>query len=176
MSLPTGPKTISLMIIKNIQDLTETALGIIRSLPEAEKRLFPNEAILNISIKAISSFYPSSLFPGGEFKYDKKIVDSFKPSFNMAEEIYKGLKKHINHAIAEAARTRDEKYFLDNYDTLFSPLLEQGQIVGDQVMKFKFFLSCPSIKKDDREIVWQFFEQILDLLEKEEYYIENYLK
>lgn len=173
--LSTGSKTISLMIMKNIQDLTETALNIIRSLPDSDKKLFPNESLLNISISTLSSSYPSALFPGGEFKYDKKIVDAFNPLFNISTDIYKGLKEHLTHSIAEAARQRNEKYFLQNYDSLFSPLLTKP-VIGDQVMKFKFFLTCPSIKKEDRESVWEFFEQILDLLENEQYYIENYLK
>src|SRR4051812_19263412 len=112
MDITTEKLAIALKLIKDLEDLSETALAVLRGIDMKKRTNLPDEFLLKTCINAIKEFYPADLFTDEGFVYNSKVIEDFRSKAGMSIKIYKALKDRINDKIVKCINNKDLDFVL----------------------------------------------------------------
>lgn len=166
-------KFMASILLKNIYDMCCAGELIIAKNPKNENIV--NPSIVKIFKIYLKTYYSNDFFIesdqfGTEPNWEK--INSFnEDKFNDSCKIYMAIKKNVINKpkIYDSILKRDKKYFIDNFDDLFMNLP-----MAEYLSNFKKFIEDDTIcSKEDQEIIWSYFEVIIDLFFNEDEYISS---
>lgn len=166
-------KYLAFLICKNLTDLGETGLSILNYMNESgiSTQGLPEKSTIGLCQSIIQKFYSDNMFIEDE--------DGFRPNWDAVNgydttktqtsyRIYRAIKNNVvdkpeSKDIQKAVDERNKKFFVANFDKIFADIpFKQG------LTEFKNFLNSPHVTQEHQNIVWAFFETLLDLFLDEE--------
>jgi hypothetical protein len=178
---PTREKLyLSFLICKNLSDLCETGRTIINNIESKGNSVkdLPNKDSIALCQQVLSRFYSNDMFiedPEFGNRPNWKIVEKYKNKGEGACKIYRAIHKNIilkpgGKDIQKAIKTKNLKYFTENFDKIFADIPET---FTEPLNKFKNFVSSPYALNKDQVYIWDFFENLLDIFIYEKENLED---
>jgi hypothetical protein len=165
---------IAYLLTKQLCDLCETGCAIINELTELDREQMPSKKTLMVLKEILSHWYSNDMFVESKkygVKPDWHVVESFdKSPTNPAWILYILIIEGITPEIVKAVENRDRNYFYNNFDSIFAKL---PQVLSDSIGPFKNFIKSKVVSKEDRETVFDFFQEITVLITDRNTTIEN---
>jgi hypothetical protein len=157
------------MVCKNLADLCETGRAILDDMQSRGMSVnnLPRASDIQMCQRVFDRFYSESMFQEddelGSIPNWDAISNFDQRRGNGAFKIYLCIKhnvidKPIGKDIQIAAQRRDEKYFIDNFDTIFANVPFK-----DALLKFKNFVASNAVLETHREYIWDFFDSLMEI-------------
>lgn len=155
---------ISALICKNLADMSETCESMIERMGEMDD--LPSLSTLGMISNSLNMYCDSEIIVDGEPNWDG-ISRLSREKRETVCRLYKMIKRNItdqplSEGIRKSVERRDKQFFVKHYDTLFKDVPFKETLV-----KFKNFLICPHVSKEDQELIWKYFDVILDIINNE---------
>lgn len=174
---------LSFLVCKNLSDLCETGRAIINNIESQGNPvgLLPNRDDIALCQQVLSRFYSNTMFIEDEEYGNRpnwKVVDQFGSKGEGAGKIYRAIHKNIilkpgGEDIQVAIKKKDKKYFLENFDGIFTDIPSK---FSGALCKFKNFIASPYTITEEQDYIWDFFESLLDIFIYEKDNLEDLQK
>lgn len=171
-------KYLAFLVCKNLTDLGETGLSIINSMLSKGVPVdgLPEPSTIGICQTIIQKFYSDDMFIPDEegFSPNWSAVNRFnKTKTESSYRIYRAIRNNVVETpkakdIQKAITDRNKDFFLKNFDSIFADVPFK-----DGLIEFKNFLKSPYVSSEHQDIVWDFFDVLLDLFLEEEEILED---
>lgn len=167
------------MVCKNLADLCETGRAILDDMQSrgVSVQNLPRASDIQMCQGILNRFYHENMFqedPELGFIPNWQAIQRFdKRKANGAYKIYGCIKRNvvdkpIGQEIQEAAQTRNQDYFINNFDTIFANVPFKNAL-----LKFKNFVASSAVLEDHREYVWDFFDSLMEIFINEKQNLED---
>lgn len=160
------------LICKNLTDLCETGISILNNTkikaPKNVMITLPNIDVMTQCRYILNNFYTDKMFKTDDEYGNLPIweeINKFPREKQLtACKIYRCLKENIldkpdSKLLQSAIKKRNKEYFIKNFDNIFANIPFQTYL-----NQFKNFISTDYVKKDDQELIWEFFDSLIDIL------------
>jgi hypothetical protein len=170
-----GELFLSFLVVKNVTDLCETGRAILDEMSETGANLtgLPSKSTMALIRKILKELYDEKMFiPDDQvgFKPNWDVIMYFnKDNTQAAFRLYRIIRRNVKGAkdMPRALQERDKKFFLENIDTIFANIP-----MKDLINQFKNFIGSPHVPKESQDLVWDFFEQLIDIFLSEKEHLE----
>lgn len=158
-------------ICKNLCDLCETGICIIQNIKATHGKVegLPSIGKIKLARSFLEKYYSDDMFLDDEefgVKPNWEAIQEFdEKKLKTAVSIYRMVKANIGEGemeiIKKAMQERNSDYFLNNYMDIFKGGLSDW-------IDFRGFINSPYLTDEDKECMWEFFEQIINIISEEE--------
>ena len=166
---------LSFLIVKNLSDLCETGRGILSEMIESgiSTTGLPDDRIMGTIQKILQEFYLDTMFKehADYGQVPNWVVINKFPSVNAraAWQLYRIMRRNIQNStkMPEALERRDKKFFVENFDYMF-----ENVPFKDLINQFKNFIGSDNVPGESQELVWGYFEALINIIGNEKTHIE----
>lgn len=163
------------MVCKNLSDLCDTGLAILKDIAKRGKPLtgLPDDKMINLCETVLKGLYTDNMFIDDDeigTRPNWTVMAGFdKSRARGAYKLYRCIGRNIKEnpggkEICVAVREHNTDYFVTNFNKIFANLPSEFQ---KNLNAYKNFLVCPHITEETRNYVWDFFESLLEIFVNE---------
>jgi hypothetical protein len=165
-----GELFMSFLVIKNLADMCETSRSIINEMQDKRANMtgLPSNQTLKVIQNVLNEFYSDKMFiPDDKWSQrpDWVVIKKFNPeNTRSAFQLYRIIRRNSQGAdkMIRALEKRDKTFFLANIDQVFADLP-----MKDLISQFKNFIASEYVPKEGQELIWEYFEQLISLIQNE---------
>lgn len=148
------------ILCKTLNELCETSQAILKEMQgTVDPRRFPSRGDIDMCRVMLSKMYSEDLFidDDGESLPNWAVLKA--ATDDGAYKIYACIKRNITDDIEAAFEDRDTDFFVAHFDDIF-----ESVPLKDSLTKFKEFIVSKHMTDDRRDIIWDYFDLLMDIL------------
>lgn len=157
-------RTLAFLALEVVDEMSESVIAISQKLarkypgsPEGQSNI-----LLNVARNVIATLYPRAMSKGS-LVVKKEVLAFSEKKAQQTVGLYMTVSKRMSEpAITKAISSRDEQYFVQNFDSIFKN-------VPFSLDSIKTLLLSPRVEKDDKEVIWEFLQDLLKICVQGDY-------